>query len=439
SPDPESLGCRGQYELLEKLRGLGFPVNPQNVSCGSMDEVIAHIGRFQTEKQKLDYMVDGMVVKVDSFAIQKQLGETSKSPRWQIAYKYPPEQKKTRLKGIIVQVGRLGTLTPVADLEPVSLSGTVVKRASLHNQDEIERKDIRIGDTVLVEKAGEIIPQVVGVVKEERTGKEKRFAMPSSCPVCSGPATRSEGEAAVRCENISCPAQVKERLRYYASRRAMDIEGLGPKLIEQAVDVGLVSTIADLYRLRKEQLAGLERMAEKSAENLLAGISASKNRPFDRFLFALGIRHVGLTAARTLARYFPDIDDLMAESEDSLQRIPEVGPAIAGSVADFFGNRRNRELIGELKAAGVTTKMDVKKAPRGGPLFAKTVVFTGGLASFSRSEAEALIAERGGHPSSSVSRKTDFVVAGEDPGSKLEKAKRLGVKILSEEDFQKLL
>jgi DNA ligase (NAD+) len=439
APVPEELSGAGQFEALEKLREIGFRVNPDNALCASMDDVIARIRRWQSEKQKLDYMVDGMVVKVDSFALQRRLGETSKSPRWQIAYKYPPERKATRLQDIIVQVGRLGTLTPVADLEPVPLSGTVVKRASLHNQDEIDRKDIRIGDTVLVEKAGEIIPQVVEVVKEKRTGKEKMFKLPGACPACGGPVVRPEGEAATRCENISCPAQVRERLRWYATRRAMDIEGLGPKLIEQLVSAGLVKTIADLYRLTEKDLAGLNRMAEKSAANVIDAVAASKNRSLDRLLFALGIRHVGITAARQLSRYFPDLDGLISQTAESLQRLPEVGPAIAGSLADFFANRRNRALVEQLQAAGVVTKMAAKKASARGPLYGKTVVFTGGLSSLSRTEAESLTAERGGHPSSSVSKKTDFVVAGEEPGSKLEKAKKFGVKILSEAEFKELL
>ncbi len=437
--DPASLSCTGQFEVLDKLREIGFRVNPDNARCGSMDEAIARIERWEKEKRKLDYMVDGMVVKVDSLALAAALGETSKSPRWQIAYKYPPERKETRLKEIVVQVGRLGTLTPVADLKPVRISGTMVKRASLHNQDEIDRKDIRIGDLVLVEKAGEIIPQVVAAVKEKRTGKERRFALPSACPVCGGPVVRPEGEAATRCENLSCPAQVRERLRWYATRRAMDIEGLGPKLIEQLVSAGLVKTIADLYRLTEKDLVGLPRMAEKSAANLLAAIESSKNRTLDRLLCALGIRHVGLTAARLLARYFPDLEELMGQSAESLQRIPEVGPAIAGSVADFFGNRRNRELVEKLKRAGVATRMVEKRTAAGGPLEGKTVVFTGALAAFSRTAAEALTAERGGHPASSVSKKTDYVVAGEDPGSKLDRARKLGVKVLSEEEFKKLL
>ncbi len=438
SPDPESLKCKSHSKLLAKLGKIGFPVEPNHKKCGSLDEVIERCRYWQSKRQTLDYVVDGLVVKVDSYALQKELGATSKAPRWQIAYKFPAEQKETKLLEIKVQVGRLGKLTPVAVLEPVTISGTVVRRASLHNQDEIDRKDIRVGDVVQVEKAGEIIPQVVKPIKEKRSGKEEKFEMPATCPVCRGPVVRPSGEVAHRCENISCPAQLKERLRHFASRRAMDIEGLGPKLIEQLVEGGLVGDVAGLYHLQLDQVEGLERMAKKSAENLLAAVEKSKDRSLSRLLFALGVRHVGLAAARTLARRYPDLDKLEKAPAGDLEEIPEIGPIMAGSIEQFFGNEKNREVIRKLKGSGVKTKEEGGgKGP--GKLAGKTFVFTGGMEKMSRADAEAAVAERGGRPSSSVSRQTDFVVAGKDPGSKYEKAEKLGVEIISESDFLEMI
>ena len=369
--------------------------------------------------------------------MQRRLGATSRAPRWQIAYKFPAERQATRLLDILVQVGRLGKLTPVAVLEPVHLSGTVVRRASLHNQDEIDRKDIRIGDTVWVEKAGEIIPQVVGVLKEKRPKGAKRFQLPKRCPVCGGPVVRSPGEVAARCGNISCPAQVRERIKHYASRRALDIEGLGDKLIEQLVERHLVMSPADLYSLRREDLIGLERMADKSADNLLAAIEESKSRPLDRLLFALGIRHVGRTAARTLGRHYHSLAGLTRAPAAELEDIPEIGPIMAASIEQFPRNERNLEVIKKIKEAGVKTEEE--EPPGDNSLAGKSFVFTGALREFTRDEAADEVAKRGGRPSSSVSVKTDFVVAGENPGSKLEKAKKLGVKIISEAEFRDML
>ncbi len=438
SPDPESLKCKSHSKLLAKLGKIGFPVEPNHKKCGSLDEVIERCRYWQSKRQTLDYVVDGLVVKVDSYDLQKELGATSKAPRWQIAYKFPAEQKETKLLEIKVQVGRLGKLTPVAVLEPVTISGTVVRRASLHNQDEIDRKDIRVGDVVQVEKAGEIIPQVIKPIKEKRSGKEEKFEMPATCPVCRGPIVRPSGEVAHRCENISCPAQLKERLRHFASRRAMDIEGLGPKLIEQLVEGGLVGDVAGLYHLQLDQIEGLERMAKKSAENLLAAVEKSKDRSLSRLLFALGVRHVGLAAARTLARRYPDLDKLEKAPAGDLEEIPEIGPIMAGSIEQFFGNEKNREVIRKLRDAGVRTKeAGGGKGP--GKLAGKTFVFTGGMEKMSRADAEAAVAERGGRPSSSVSRQTDFVVAGKDPGSKYKKAEKLGVEIISESDFLEMI
>lgn len=436
---PRDLGVEGQHQLLKKLEGLGFPVEPNYRYCADIEEVIACCRDWREKKNQLDYMVDGLVVKVDSFTLREELGETSKSSRWQIAYKFPAEQKETRLEKITVQVGRLGTLTPVAELEPVVLSGTTVRRASLHNQDEIERKDIREGDRVLVEKAGEIIPQVVSVLKERRTGKEKQFRMPKECPVCGSPVTRAAGEVAHRCLNITCPPQVRERIGHFASRPAMDIRGLGPKLIDQLVAGGLVCGPPDLYRLKEEDLLSLDRMGKKSAGNLLQAIAAGKNRPLERLIYGLGIRHVGRTAARILVEEGLTLEVLAESSPKDLENIPEIGPVIAASINGFFSHPRNREIIEELKKNGVGAGMPPPPPARTGKLAGKTVVFTGALEKYSRPEAEELVVSLGGRPSSSVSSRTDLVVAGGDPGSKLAKAKKLGIRILSEEDFVKLV
>ncbi len=437
-PQPRQLGVEGQHELLKKLEELGFPVEPNYRFCRDIEEVISRCRRWREEKNRLGYMVDGLVVKVDSFALREELGETSKSPRWQIAYKFPAEQKETRLEKITVQVGRLGTLTPVAELAPVAISGTTVRRAGLHNQDEIDRKDIRVGDRVLVEKAGEIIPQVVSVLKEKRTGKEKKFRMPGRCPACSRPVTRAEGEVAHRCLNISCPPQVRERIGHFASRTAMDIRGLGPKLIDQLVDRGLVSAPPDLYRLKREDLVELERVGEKSAGNLLRAIAASRDRPRERLIYGLGIRHVGRTAARILVGEGLDLEKLARARPEELERIPEIGPVIARSIAGFFANPGNRDVVKKLREQGVGTGPAAGPAPRSGKLSGMIIVFTGSLERYSRTEAEELVAAHGGRPSSSVSSRTDLVVAGENPGSKLEKAEKLGIRVISEEKFAKL-
>ena len=440
SPDPQTLGCKYHSRLLNRLEELGFPVEPHHEKCSTIDDVIRYCRLWQEKKNQLDYMVDGMVVKVDSFALQEQLGATSKSHRWQIAYKFPAEQEETKLGDIIVQVGRLGKLTPVAILEPVWISGSEVSRASLHNQDEIDRKDIRIGDKVLVEKAGEIIPQVIHPIKGKRTGKEKKFRMPEECPSCGGPVVHPEGEVAYRCENISCPDQVRERLKHFASRTAMYIRGLGPKVIEQLIEKNLVKSPADLYRLKREDLLGLERMAEKSAHNLLGAIARSKESSLERLIYALGIRHVGRTSARILVERYPALEEIEKASPLQLEEIPEIGPVMAESVHSFFANQDNLRVIKQLKEAGVgTLRREVERGEAPGRLTGKTFVLTGTLDNYSRAEAEEMIWAEGGKAASSVSRKTDFVVVGENPGSKAEKAKQLGVKVISEKEFIQLL
>jgi len=440
SPDPQILGCKYHSQILNRLEELGFPVEPHHEKCSTIEDVIRYCRLWQEKKNQLDYMVDGMVVKVDSYALQERLGSTSKSPRWQIAYKFPAEQEETKLEDIVVQVGRLGKLTPVAVLAPVRLSGTEVSRASLHNQDEIDRKDIRIGDKVLVEKAGEIIPQVIHPIKDKRTGKEKKFRMPDKCPSCGGPVVHPEGEVAYRCENISCPDQVRERLKHFASRTAMYIRGLGPKVIEQLIEKNLVKSPADLYRLKREDIIGLERMAEKSAHNLLEAIYKSRESSLERLVYALGIRHVGRSSARTLVEEYPDLEKLEKASPRQLEEIPEIGPVMAQSVHSFFANQDNLKVIRELQEAGVGIPQGkAKKREDPGRLQGKTFVLTGTLDNYSRADAEEMIRAEGGRAASSVSKKTDFVVVGENPGSKADKAKGVGVKVISEKEFVDML
>lgn len=436
----EGWAPRSHWEVLQGLRRLGLRTNPHIRLCRDIEEVVEFCREFEERRRDLGYNVDGVVVKIDDLAQRERLGRTAKAPRWCVAYKYAPELAVTKLRNIIVQVGRTGTLTPVAELEPVLLSGTTVKRATLHNADEIARKDIRIGDTVKIEKAGEIIPQVVEVVKEARTGNEKPFQMPETCPVCGGPVVRLPDEVYYRCTNVECPAQLKERLRYFAHRNAMDIDGLGPAIIDQLVDRGLVRDFGDLYRLTLEDLVDLERMAEKSAQNLLQAIEASKHRPLARLIAALAIPHVGATAADLLARRFGSLDRLASASEEELQAIEGVGPVMARSIVAFFRNPQNRKVIEKLRQAGVRMEEEPREAvPAGADLSGLTFVITGTLRDFTRQEAEEAIRARGGRASSSVSRKTDYVVVGENPGSKLDKARSLGVKTIDEAEFKKLL
>ncbi|MEO0102834.1 MAG: NAD-dependent DNA ligase LigA, partial [candidate division WOR-3 bacterium] len=350
-------------------------------------------------------------------------------------YKYPPEQATTKIKRIYVQVGRIGTLTPVAEFEPVFLSGTTVTRATLHNFEEMRRKDIRVNDTVLVEKAGEVIPQVVKVIKEKRTGKEKEFPIPKKCPVCGGNVVKEKEEVAYRCVNVSCPAQIKRRIEHFASRKAMDIENLGEKLVNVLVEKVLVKDFADLYFLKREDLLNLERMGEKSVSNLLKAIEESKNRPFHRVLYALGIRHVGIGGAQILANHFPSIDDLAKASFEELSQISGVGPIIAESIKNFFADKNNLALINKLKKAGVKLAEEKKEKILAG----KTFVITGTLKNFTRDEAHELIISLGGSVSTSVSKKTDYLICGEEPGSKLAKAQTLGVKVITEEEFLKMV
>jgi DNA ligase (NAD+) len=427
---------REHAQALETLKKLGFKVNSHWRLCPTFDDVLAFIGEWEEKRDKLEYEIDGIVVKVNDTRLWEELGTTAKSPRWAIAYKYPPRQATTVVRDIRAQVGRTGTLTPVADLEPVDVGGVTVSHATLHNMDEIERLGIKVGDTVLIQRAGEVIPQVVKVTRHAAEGRE--FTMPKKCPVCSGDVHRAEGEVAYRCVNVSCPAKLKESLLHFASRRAMNIDGLGDALVDQLVAKGLVRDLADLYGLKHEELTNLERMGEKSAENLLEEIEASKKHNLARLLFALGIRFVGERTAEFLAGHFGSLEKLAAAPEEDLLEVEEVGPRIAQSILEFFREKRNRTLLEKLKKTGL--QFEGRKARQAeGKLAGQQFVLTGTLAHYSRDEARRLIEEAGGRVTGSVSKKTDYVVVGADPGSKFEKAKALGVKTIGEEELNKLL
>lgn len=427
------------WEFLQSAKRLGLRVNPKIKLCKNIDEVISYCGDWEKKRGRLGYEIDGMVVKVNSLLQQDNLGYTMKSPRWAVAYKFPAQQATTTLKDIIPQVGRTGVITPVAMLKPVECGGVTISRATLHNFDEINRLDVRIGDRVIVVRAGEVIPKIIKVVESVRKGKREIFKVPEKCPKCGGRITKEkEEEVAYRCINPSCPAQLERGLVHFASRNAMDIEGFGESVVEQVVRSRLAKDFADIYSLRKEDFLKLELFAEKRAQNLLDAIEKSKERPLARLLFALGIRHVGEKAAKTLAEEFGSIDALMEAKEEELERIPEVGPALAGSVREFFKQKEIKILIDKLKKAGLKLEQEMVK---GGPqiLAGKTFVFTGELKGYSRTEAEELVKNLGGKASSSVSKKTSYVVVGESPGSKYGEAKALGVPILSEEEFEKLI
>jgi len=433
----EGIDIKGQYDLWGYMRRFGMRVNAEVERFSDIEGVIKYCLGWLEKKEKLGYHVDGMVIKVDSFRQQRKLGVTSKNPRWMIAYKFPAERKETELLDIKVQVGRTGTLTPVAVLRPVRIAGTTVSRSTLHNIDEIRRKDIRIGDTVLVEKSGEIIPQVIAPVKKKRSGAEKKFVMPSACPICGSKVARNEEEVALRCENVSCEAQVKQKIMHFASRGAMDIEGLGEAVVEQLVASELIKDYGDLYYLNLSDIEGLERFAQKSARNLAEAIEKSKSNEPSRLIFALGIRHVGAHAAWILTRKYGSIDNIAKQSVEALEANREIGPVMAESIHAFFRNKGNIKVMEKLMKAGL--KMSGGQVKSNGALAGKTVVFTGALSSISRGEAEGLVRAQGGRPSSSVSKDTDIVVVGDEPGSKYDKARRLGVRIIREAEFRKML
>lgn len=428
------------WEIFEWFERNGFNVNPHRALCTGYDDLVAFVNAMEPMRDELDYEIDGVVVKVNSTALQQEFGATSKAPRWAIAYKYPARKAFTKLRGILVSVGRTGALTPIALLEPTLLAGTTVGRASLHNEDEIRRLDLKIGDTVEIEKSGEIIPQVLSVDKTKRDGSETEFEFPTICPVCGFDAVRPEGEAVRRCTNRDCPAKIKGRIAYFVSRKAMDIEGLGDVLINTLVDSGRVRDVADLFSISTADIANLEGKGEKSAAKLLEQIEASKSRGLQRLLFGIDIRHVGERNAKVLARHFRSIDNLAAASEEELVAIPEIGPILAASVYEFFHDERNLELIERLRTAGVQLEMDASSTAALDERFVgKTFVLTGKLENYTRDEAAKLIEDRGGRVSSSVSKKTDYVVAGEDAGSKLAKAESLGVTVLDEGSFAQMI
>lgn len=430
------------YELTRIIRSWGIPVSPHTVRYDTIEEVIEHARAWSDKRNTLDFQTDGLVIKVDDLNQRERLGYRSKSPRWTIAFKYEAEQAVTRLTGITVQVGKTGKLTPVAELEAVLLAGTTVRRATLHNADELERKDIRVGDAVVIQKAGEIIPQVVRVEVDARKGDEKPFRFPKKCPSCGAPVERSAEEVDYYCTNPAskCPEQLKEWIRWYAHRDAMDVDGLGEKLIHQLVDKKLVKTLADLYRLDATTLAELDRMGKKSAENLVKAIEASKTRTLDRLLTGLTIRHVGTRMSEIIAEKVQTLDRLRAMTLEQLEALPEVGPVVAASIHEYFQDPEHQALIDELQEVGVAPQPLVPVQATGGklPFAGKTFVLTGTLPRRSRAEAEALIKQRGGKISGSVSKMTSYVLAGEEAGSKLDRAKQLGIPVIGEAEFERM-
>ena len=421
------------WEMRQAFTGWGLKPVPLGRMCPTVEEVFAICDDLETRRDRLAYDIDGVVIKVNSLALQAQLGQISRAPRWATAYKFPALQATTAVLNIVPQVGRIGTLTPVAELAPVHIGGVTVTSASLHNMDEIKRKDIRIGDTVIVERAGDVIPYVVKTIPEKRTGEERAFHMPTQCPACGARVEREEGEAAYRCTGLACPAQLKESLKFFAARGFMDIDGLGEKIIDQLVDKNLVQDPSDLYHLTAEQLAALDRLGEKSAHNLVTALERSKTTTLPRFLAALGIRHVGEATARQLAAHFGGLERIMQAEEAALQDVPDIGPEVARSVAAFFGQERNRAVIRKLLDAGV--RFPQLEAQPAGRLRGQTFVLTGSLASLTRPEAKQRLEALGAKVTASVSKKTDYVVAGTDPGAKRDKAEKLGVPILSEQEL----
>lgn len=428
-----------QYENLKYLKSLGFKVNPHYRLCHSIDDVIDYCKEWEEKRESLPYDIDGVVIKVNSIRQQEILGAVAKSPRWATAFKFEAKKAKTKLISITLQVGRLGTITPVAELEPVFLAGTTVSRATLHNFEEIQRKDIRVGDTVLIEKGGDIIPKVVEVVLGERPTKSEPFQIPENCPVCGTKLVNPPGEVAYYCPNYNCPEQVKQRLIHFASRGAMDIEGLGEAVVEKLVDLGYLYSPVDIFKLKeiRDKLIEIEGFGEKSVDNLLKAIEESKKQPFERVLFALGIRHVGASVAKDLAEHFHSIDNLMKATKEELQQVPEIGETISQSIVDYFSNKDNLKQINELRELGLN--FEVKRQLKSNKLKGKTFVITGTLNSMTRNEAKELIEKHGGKTTESVSSKTSYVIVGENPGSKLEKAKNLKIPILTEDEFLKMI
>jgi len=438
SDEPSHITIQNHFDSLHMLRDLGFPVSRHVALCQSMWKVIDFCSLWEEKRESVPFEIDGVVIKVNSLDQQNRLGATAKSPRWAIAFKFKAKQATTILKEIHLQVGRTGTVTPVAVLKPVFLAGSTISRATLHNEDEIQRKDIREGDTILIEKGGDVIPKVVKVILENRPKNSKPFKMPKSCPICSNPLIRVEGEAAVRCENIACPAQVHRRIEHFADRGAMDIEGLGEQVVLQLIENSLVHDYGDLYFLKKEDVAALDRMGEKSAQNLMDALEASKKQPLDRVIFALGIRYVGAKAASLLADHFQSIEKIQKTNLQELDIIEGIGPTIAESIVQFFQQKSNLTVLGKLQKAGV--RMEEERARKTGGVFAgKTVVLTGTLSRFTRDGATSLIESEGGKVSASVSKNTNFVLVGDNPGSKYRKALDLKIQIIDEDTFVSMM
>ncbi|HEX5133177.1 MAG TPA: NAD-dependent DNA ligase LigA [Candidatus Krumholzibacteria bacterium] len=432
----EGTGLASQWDILQALKSWGLPVNPLSQRVGTVEEMVAFHARMEAKRAKLPYEIDGVVIKVNAIAVQQEAGTRARSPRWAIAWKFPPQEARTRVLDIEVQVGRTGALTPVARLEPVRVGGVTVSNATLHNQDEVDKKDVRVGDWVWVRRAGDVIPEVVGPILDLREGSPRKFKLPSKCPVCGTAVVRPEGEAVTRCPNGACPAQVRGKLIHFASRGAMDIEGLGEKLIDQLIATGLVTTPADFYRLTLDDLIPLERMAEKSAQNVIAAIEHSKHTTLPRFIYALGIRNIGETVAEFLAEHAGSMEALMQASAEELAEIRGVGDIIAAEFRAWADVKANQDLVKRLLGAGI----QFATVERAGDEFAgQTFVFTGALTKFTREDAEAEVKKRGGKATSSVSKNTTYVVAGDKAGSKLEKAQKLGVTVISEDDFLKLI
>lgn len=434
----EGKDFNSHYEELDYLEELGFHVNPVRIECSSIKEVIQAIKKIGEEREKLTFGIDGAVVKVDNLNLRQDLGQTAKVPKWAVAYKYPPEKKETFLKDIACQVGRTGAITPMAILEPVVVAGSTISKTTLHNEDFIKEKDLKIGDRVVIQKAGDVIPEVVEVKKEQRTGAEKEFTMPKVCPVCGALAVREEGEAVVRCTGIECPAKLLRNIVHFVSKEGMEIEGLGESIIEQLIEQGYIQNIADIYTLTFEEIASLKKNGKKFAQNLVDAINQSKQNDLHKLITALGIRHIGTKSAKTLAKHFGQIDTMMGAEIEELSQIDDVGEITAKSVYEFFRQEQTQDLINRLKQAGVNTRV-LSQEESDNRFQAKTFVLTGTLEEFTREEATQVIENLGGKVSSSVSKKTTYVLAGEEAGSKLQKAQTLGVEIITEQQFKEMI
>jgi len=432
----KGMKFNSQSQILSTLPKLGLRVNKNIKLCKNIKQVVAQYKILDQMRENLEYEIDGMVIKVNDLNLQKMLGRVSKSPRWAIAYKFKPHQAITKIKNIITQVGRTGILTPVAIMKPVKVGGVIVSRATLHNQDEINRKDIRVNDTVILQRAGDVIPEILKPIIEKRTGKEKRYKIANICPVCKSRALRVKGEAATRCFNISCPAILKKSIKHFVSKAAMDIEGMGNKIVEQFVDENIIKDVSSIYKIEKKALEPLQRFAEKSAQNLIDSIQKSKNTTLPRLIYALGIRHVGEHLAKVLAKNFKNIKSLQSVNKEKLLQIKEIGPEAAESITSFFRQKQNKDLINRLTSYGLRYK---EKVPIQGKLNGKTFVLTGTLNGFSRQQAKELLESLGAKTSSSLGNRTTFLVAGKNPGSKYNKAKTLGINIISEIEFKKLI